>query len=71
MPTSGWGNVTLSFRDIDGQELAAFTIDPGQQIGGKRYRTANDHNPNSDPMVQSVPEQAVSWVLDWQLRPGP
>jgi hypothetical protein len=70
-PVSGWGNVTLSFRDVGGNEVAAFTIDPGQRIAGKRYRTAGDHNPNSDPMVQAVPETAVSWVLDWQLLPGP
>lgn len=69
-PPSTWGNVTLSFQDIDGNEVAAFTIDPEQQVVGKRFRTAGERHNNPDPMVAGVPETAVAFVLDWQLRPG-
>jgi len=68
---STWGNVTLSFRDVNGNEVAAFTIDPEQQVAGRRYRNPAERQANTDPAIQGVPETAVSWVLDWQLRPGP
>ena len=70
-PPNTWGNVTLSFRDVDGHEVAAFTIDPEQQIAGKRFRNPAERIANTDPSIQGVPETAVSFVLDWQLRPGP
>jgi hypothetical protein len=67
---SRWGNVTLAFQDVDGREVAAFTIDPGQHVNGKRYRTAGDRARSADPMMLAVPETAVTFVLDWNLAAG-
>ena len=62
-PPSTWGNVTLAFQDADGAEVAAFTIDPEQEVNGTRRR-----GPGA-PVTGglTVPETAVTWVLDWNL----
>lgn len=65
-PPSTWGNVTLAFQDADGKEVAAFTIDPEQEVHGKRARVPGEQNPGA----QTVPDTAVSFTLDWQLVGG-
>lgn len=64
-PPGTWGNVTLAFQDAGGREVAAYTIDAGQQFNGRRHRVPGDLPTDTI----AVPETAVTFLLSWNLAP--